>query len=936
MARGRATQRGRSAPWQAAALLAVSVGLLACDSEAPPYADPNAAPGIQLQDGSPVPDAGRYDAGDAAAPAGDGGVDPLPDATPEDEVDSATFAPVAFDVQTRVGDRNTTAGLENRVTCEVLDQVGEPIGGIPTVAEVLPDSGFTRTEGGLIGERARDYAITCFAPGLGLRDATPADWTVLPGRAATVTTVLSTDEIEAGEALTVTCQAFDAVGNVVPTQADAFSVRLDPPPPAADVLGDSLRVRSAGVFDVRCALPGAESAAGRGLTVRPGLPARLVMGLFPQRPVYRVGDIVEVVPAVRDRFDNDIPDAPVVVESDPPLPGFGQGRLRCSPEGRYTLTATVEGDTWQDVGLSAEADILVDFGGPGITCDDPGPGAHILLPDGNHGQLEGTVRDVAGVAGVTVDGVPVDLGNDGRWRADVEQRWGLNVHEVVASDAVDAENSTFCAYFAASDYLPEGAFLESAVQLRMGQGAVDDGDPDRPLASLGDVIRRVINSQGLVDTVDAAARAQNPIVPTECRARVLGVCLFRFGADYTGLAIGGRNTLAITLVDGGLRFRVTIRNLSVRAQLRGTLGNRARIDADDITIDLTFDVGLRFDGTPDLSLRQLNEVRVGDLHSDFSGWLTGAILELAFWAFEGLIRDTITDAIRGFLEDEIDGVLTDLLSGVNLGELSQGVDVPSLTGGAAVPLTFTVGLDRLDVSPARFMVGVKSKIDGPNVLAERSPGVPLPPASGFMELPGDRTVGAAVQLGMLNQVLHRLWRAGYFEAEAGGLAAGVAGGLPDGAEVFLRFPQAPAVVGVEGEPTVRVFLGPLVAGVVYPGFFVEPFRVQLAAEISASVRLVGERELRFEGVRVEALHLALDANVPQRSRQVLEDTLTRVLQGIIDRALNDGLPVIPLPDFAIPADLGRFDLPAGAGLGLRQPRLSGTEARWILDGNFGE
>ena len=78
------------------------------------------------------------------------------------------------------------------------------------------------------------------------------------------------------------------------------------------------------------------------------------------------------------------------------------------------------------------------------------------------------------------------------------------------------------------------------------------------------------------------------------------------------------------------------------------------------------------------------------------------------------------------------------------------------------------------------------------------------------------------------------------------------------------------------------------------------------------------------------------AQVPDRARQVIEDTLTRVLQRMIDRALNDGLPSLPLPEFEIPADQAEFGLPAGQRLGLRQPRLTGNRAGWIFDGNFGE
>ena len=107
--------------------------------------------------------------------------------------------------------------------------------------------------------------------------------------------------------------------------------------------------------------------------------------------------------------------------------------------------------------------------------------------------------------------------------------------------------------------------------------------------------------------------------------------------------------------------------------------------------------------------------------------------------------------------------------------------------------------------------------------------------------------------------------------------------------------------------------------------------------INASLRLLDERDIAFEDVQVGAFHLSLaGAEIPDRARQVIEESLQRVLQRMIDRALNDGLPVLPLPDFAIPESLAEFDLPAGRSLGLRQPVLSGSEAAWFFNGNFGE
>lgn len=921
--------------------VALFVGLaclvVACDSEQRPPIDTTPTgprfsdAGVRYDQGvrpppAPRPDGGPAEEEDAGPDAAEADLGPAPDA--------AEFEQVPFAVETRVGERHTPVGLENRVTCQVLDQQGAPIPGIATVAEVHPDNGFDRTEIGLVGRVARDYRIVCAAPSLGLRDPTPAEWTVQPGPAARVVTWLSDDDIEAGGTTEVTCEAYDAAGNLT---ADAdFEVRIDPPP--ADVVRQENRFlfRTAGEFSVACALPGAASAPGVALQVRPGLPARIALALFPDRPIYRVGSVVEMVPSVTDRYDNPIPHAPLVFESDPPLPGFGQARFRCDPEGRYVLTARVDGPTFEDRELAASLEILVDFGGPGIVCEQPADGESIIRPEGGWTTITGKVADIAGVQRLRVDGEPVDLRPDGSWRADRPVRWGLNVHDVVADDG-ESENSTFCAYVASDRYLDEAVPLDDALLLRLGQGALDDGEPDRPLQSLTDVLRRVINSRGLRDTVHQALLAQNPVVPSECHVRVLGACLFRLGVEYRDLRIGGRNTLDFSIIQRGIRTRVDIRDFAITAQLQGTLNNRARISTDRITIDLSFNVGLGVNGRPDISLRQINEVSLARLDSDFSGWLTGAILELVFSAFEGLIRRTATDALRGFLEDNIDRVLTDLLGNVDIGELAQGFEVPSLTGGDPIRLVVTAGLNRLDFDNGRAVIGVRTKVEGPQRVAGRSPGVALPPGTGFVELPADRSVGAAVMLGILNQVMHRLWRAGFFEAEGGGLVENVGDGLPDEVDVSLRFAQAPVVSGVDGEATVRVFIPPLTASVRHEDFFVEPIRVRVAAVVDATVQLVGERDLVFAGLRVAELHLALGGvDVPDRARQVLEDTMRRILQNIVDRALNDGLPVLPLPDFVIPADLAQFDLPPGVGLGLRQPRLTGTEAHWRLDGNFGE
>ncbi len=906
-------------------VMVMGIAFWGCQDQQRAPLEPSGPPGFYQ------PDARIYF--DMALP--DGGLDESDSETviEDAEVDSATFEVIPFAVETRVGERRTQAGIENRITCQVLDQMGEPILDIDARPEIHPDTGFERTEVGAIGQLARDYEIVCAANRLGLRDPTPAVWTVTPGAPERTAVFFDRAVIDAGEQIQIDCEAYDSFGNVVP---DAPStVVFNPPPRGLDRRGNQYRIDGAGTFAVSCAVPGAEETPATALGVQSGLPAAINISLFPERPVYRVGSVVEVVAQAVDIFGNPVAGDQIEFFSDPPLPTFGDGRFRLAQEGRYEIGARVLGPTWDGEALEQGVMILVDYGGPGIDCVFPEQGQMIPMPPDNVHSISGKVADIAGVEALVIDGVPVQVDANGNWRAEVPIRWGLNVHNIVASDG-ENETSSFCAYYAVDRFAAPDLPMMDAIALRVGQGAMDDGTPDAPLGSFADALRRMINSQGLTDTVHRAAAAQNPIVPNECRARILGICLFRLGVDYSGYENGGPNAFDLDLVDGGFRVRVALREQRVRAQLRGTLGNRARVRAEHITFDMTFDADLRNNGQPNIRLRSLNEVSVGDLDANFSGFF-GFLLELVFEAFEGLIRNTVVDTLRDFLRDNVDRVLTDLLSNVDIGTLSQGFNIPSLTGGADIPLVVNASLSTLDFDNDRMMVGVLADVDGPLAIGDGGPGIPRLPGEENVQVPADRTVGAAVKLGLLNRIMYRLWRAGYFEAEGGGLVNNLADDLPDGTEVFLRFSQPPWVTGVAGEPTVRVFVGPLSVGFRHPDFFVEPVRVRVAVILEATLELLGERDIAFEDVRIDEFYLSLaGAEMPDQARRILEEAIQRVLQRIVDNALNDGLPVLPLPDFVVPDDLAEFNLPAGASLGLRQPVLTGAEAAWFFNGNFGE
>ena len=214
--------------------------------------------------------------------------------------DSATLEIIPFAVETRVGERRTEAGLENRITCQVLDQTGEPIEELAARPEIHPDTGFERTDNGAIGKLARDYEVVCAANALGLRDPTPAVWTVTPGAPVRSAVYPSAVVLNAGDQVEIECEAFDAFGNLIPEPDTA--VVFDPPPRGLDRRGNLYRIDGAGTSRCHVRYLALKKCPVSEFRFGPDCPHKYRCRL-PERPVYRVGSVVEVVAQATDNFN---------------------------------------------------------------------------------------------------------------------------------------------------------------------------------------------------------------------------------------------------------------------------------------------------------------------------------------------------------------------------------------------------------------------------------------------------------------------------------------------------------------------------------------------------------------------------------------------------------------------------------------------------------
>jgi hypothetical protein len=911
--------------WILVGLTFLSLGLTACSDEAVPPIRFG-----QFDSGSSNrTDGGVFMAADGGViirpgdPVSDGGMGMRP-----------SREPVSID--TRLQYLVTRAGEPNQVSCDVLDVSGELIADARPSVGIEPDIRLSREIEGLVAEVAGEYRVWCVLPAFGLEDPTPIDWQVRPGSLVRVTAGLSRAMVSAGESVDVTCTAEDVFGNSVSIErADVTFI----PEPETLVTRDGARftISTAGTYEVSCGVDGVAEVIPAELTVTSGAAESLTLSLIPDQAIYRVGDILETAIELVDGYANALDAGPVDVTVTPQLERLGNRRYLLRTPGRFEITARYGGETVSGMPLVVSRNILVDEGGPSISCISPGYGVQVRAVPGSQLQLEGRVTDTAGVAAVTVDGRDVAINEDGHFSTNISVAWGLNVHEVVARDVAGEQSSTLCGFFASDVYQDPAVLLTDAVMVRVGQNAVDDGAGERPFDSLGDVLRTVLNSQGLVDFLDESAEAQNPVVPTECRVRVplIGTCLFSAGILYRSLRISGPNSAQLRLVEGGIRVDLELSDVSVDVQLTGTLSNRGTLQTEFIRATAFFSVSLGANGEVRVNLTRLADVAVGDLDSDFEGFVTGSALEALIWLADTFFRDAIIDQVAGFLTGRVRTGMADFFNDLQLTGLTARFDVPSLGGGGGTALLFVNRLTRVEFTAEDALFGVGVRVDGDAVPGHLSLGVAVPPAA--LTMPeSTRQASGVADLTLVNLILHRLWRSGYFESEAADLVSLFSAGFA-GFRITVQMPVPPAAQGRLGNGRIQLSVGPILGQVTVPALGAEPLGYRATANVEADVELLPDNQVRFQNVDVSNLQVSVDgASIGTVEREGLDTLLTQVVQGIIDRTLVESIPSLPLPAFTTPAAFAPFGVPEGIVVGLRNGELSSDVRSWRALGAMGE
>lgn len=877
----------------------------------------------------------------------------IPDASPPSDAPTGTpvTLPVPLASAQTTAPSSVAAGDTIVVSCVVVDVQNNvlqpPAGATPTVVFAPADSVQTDSSGRTIAIRAGSVDVRCSFPSLGVGDDVGAQVAITPGPVASVDTALSATSIVAGNGVTATCTAHDAWGNEVP---NAQPTLTSAPTDGGNVItGLGGKFTRAGLYDLACSIPGAQTRPVP-IEVVPGLPASLVVSANPANSLYPVGSVVSVEALVADAYNNPVPLPPIQYASTPSASAtLGDRHFQYLNDGYYTLKAAVPPPTSTGQALVAQVQIQVGGVGPTISCGSPADGTMLNAAPGSVVTFGGSANTPNGVASVKVNGVAATLSGT-TFSAPITTRFGVNFADVVATDKNGAQSTRTCAFLVANQWAPEIGLYADMIDLKLTQGAVDDGNRSGSLNSFGDLLYDVANSSGLASTLDSALKAANPLKASSCDSQTctfLGcICWYSSGIEYQGLSLPGAQTVDLALEDGGLTAHVYVPNAGVNLHVHGDVGpvpydTSGWATFSYLDVRMTLDTSLA-NGTLHASVRPGTVVtQVGSVSTSFSGLDGWIINNIVVPLAQGTLKNTVSSLVTNYITNNFDSVIDGVLSGLNISTLGTSFNVPQLGGAGTIPVSLGIGFSSFSTTSSRLLVGIASELVAPAGQALPSLGVPIPSGTVLDDLgvSTPNTAGVAVHVGVFNQALHALWRGGMFNATLTGTLLG--GGLPAATVVQMQT-ALPPVADINGS-SVELSLGGLQLAITYPGLFggtdgngkpVPPLEVGLGARATATPTLVGN-DLQFGNLTLKELHFSTgDVSLDQSTNQVLTSLLRTLLQQLVDQSLNKSLPALPIPSFPLPASLQSFGVAPG-NLGIASPSLGFDPNDFLLLGQLG-
>jgi hypothetical protein len=840
-------------------------------------------------------------------------------------------------VETRVAGSTFAAGDPVGARCSIVDDHGEPVldkTGNPltdstelSISYEPPDVFATTADGQTVAAKVGMAAVRCSAPELALVDATPAEVEIIPGPPVRAVTHLDRPTTLAGEADGVTCLVFDAFANPVTDFIQTLS--MSPTGAGTTTSPTAVTATLVGNYSVSCVIKGAADVQPDDLVVLPALPASLAGVLDPERTLYAISDQVTLVAAAFDQFGNRVDEVTFMYGATPTVPSPAPAKFQFDADGQFDLSATITSQTANNQPLSATLPAVVDTNGPAIECrrlDQPSVAEDAYMVQQLPASVQVPVHISAAfsVQSVTIGGAAASVDGNGNFTAAFPIGFGMNFIDVVATDTNGKQNSTTCFVLAAGFYTAESSTMGDSLALRLDPNAIGDPDPSG-LNSLDDIFHTALASSALRSLVDSGLLAANPISSGSC-----GVFACNPRVNYNGGTISWDTpSTSLTLQSGGIHASVTLPNVRLSVNACGTtccIGG-STITATASSIGATVDFTLQLQGgVLRAAVAGAPSVSVGSVNLSGSGFC-GFLVDLLQGFFTGTVKNAIQNALANFINNNVGPLLDQLVSSIDINNLGTSFNVPRLDGTGTVQLGFGLAFTSLNITNLRALLGIGTRFTPGTVTQSRpSLGIARRTSTVILDPPGttpSTPVGISAYEGLLNQVLHGLWRGGYFQAtlQIAGGSATIDGRLPPVAQIGAN-------------KTAKLMLGGISATLTIPGVIDTPIQILFGGRASAAVSLVGNT-LVFGNLSLDQLFVSFQVSLSQSQRNAMANFLTQALKNVLANALNNGLPAFPIPSFTLPPSVSQFGLPPGAELGIINPSLSTSGADCVLTGGFG-
>jgi hypothetical protein len=909
--------------------------------------DPSGPPTDTGHDAGPPDDAGEEVSQDADIDR-DGGSDPGDRDTGEG--DALPTTPVALAVE--VDEAPLEAGAFREARCLALDREGAVLDEAPSaILEAGPAGILFRTGSRVVqGRRMGQGEVRCVDPVGALAPSTGRTLVVVPGPVATYRTVVVPAVVQASEPATVQCEAVDAWGNRTPVSPPGFDIA--PAPGAGDDASeppDRVVVRRAGVWQVRCT--GLEPVASEArMVVRPGPPVRLRMRLLPFGRGIQVGAPLTPQALLTDAWGNAIDDPEVwdrVVWTSEPSGSWDGTSFRFDRE----MLTTVQGTLTLDDGTVLKAEELVRVFGipPVVTCEWPADGSFIEVVPGTRITLRGTARDEVSLRSLTANGVPIPVQQDGSWAWEWTVQPGVNFVQYIARedgpDTVDRQLTygvRVCSFMAAPRYRSWDSRIDDAVFLQLGARALDAGPgATGPPSSLAQLLTLALSDPSLAAGLDAAL-AENPEVFAGCVIpNPFGGCLTSGSVRYEGnLRIGGPNVARLQPVAGSLRTTLALRSVSMDLSVRNGSGGLISI------LSLSMDqLSAITDLVPTLGATGLTlevsggvDTTITGLRGTFSG-ASALLLNPLFSLLAPILTTELERSVEGTLRDTLPAIVGGVFSGLDLVNLELLTDVPSANGTQLYETRLALAAQEVGVTPDGMTLRLQSRWE---VLspAPEAPANPVLPSLTVSPVPAatpDLTFG--LSLDAINQGLHVLWLAGYFDISLGRVSLPELTGDLEDAIAELTFTATLPPMFSEREGVLFLSFGGLTTDFVTRLFGARDgrdYRASVGVHLRGNIRSDALGNLVVENFELAELRASVDNfDLDPVDLGQLEGALISQIAGLTDFEALNALQGLVIPAIEGTEATAAIGLGPGQAFGLTNPVFALAAQRLLFRGPAG-